>query len=104
MDDNIKSLIAELRAEQRDMTVIGESGYALFTGRAIDALEQQAATIARMREDKTTAIAALQWLADEFVKCYPIYYYAEPWAHDRNVALKHAREVIAASQASKEPT
>ncbi|WCM21420.1 hypothetical protein NDK50_08210 [Paraburkholderia bryophila] len=38
---------------------------------------------------------ALEKLTREFVKVFPIYYYAEPWAHDRNEALKSARSAIA---------
>jgi putative NADPH-quinone reductase len=37
---------------------------------------------------------ALKNMADEFVKVYPIYYYNEPWAHDRNVVLQAARSVL----------
>lgn len=39
-------------------------------------------------------------MADEFVRVYPIYYYAEPWAHDRNAVLKVARAALA----EKDPT
>lgn len=38
---------------------------------------------------------ALHSLAEEFVRVYPLYYYAEPWAHDKNAALKSARATIA---------
>lgn len=40
-------------------------------------------------------VQALKGLADEFVKVYPIYYYAEPWAHNRNLALRFAQAVLA---------
>jgi len=45
---------------------------------------------------------ALTAMADEFVKVCPVYYYTEPWAHDRNAVLKSARDVIAAQAGSKE--
>jgi hypothetical protein len=38
---------------------------------------------------------ALDGLTKEFVRVFPIYYYAEPWAHDRNEALKVARAALA---------
>lgn len=41
---------------------------------------------------------ALDMLTQEFVKVFPIYYYAEPWAHDQNAALKFARAALAAQQ------
>lgn len=58
----------------------------------IQALEAKCAELADHLKD----------MADEFVKVFPIYYYAEPWAHDRNVVLKRVREVIASQAGSKE--
>lgn len=45
------------------------------------------AEVQRLRE-------ALQNLADEFVRVYPIYYYAEPWAHKTNAPLLAARAAL----------
>jgi len=38
---------------------------------------------------------ALADLVAEFKRVYPIYYYAEPWAHNRNAALLNAELVLA---------
>lgn len=40
---------------------------------------------------------ALVRLEAEFRRVFPIYYYAEPWAHDRNNVLRYAQEVIRAA-------
>lgn len=42
------------------------------------------------REALLPVIEALKALAAEFRRIYPIYYYAEPWAHNRNVPLLNA--------------
>ena len=54
--------------------------------------------IERLRAERVGLISALKDLADEFVKVFPVYYYAEPWAHERNVPLKVARAAIDAAK------
>ena len=50
-------------------------------------------------------LRALVDLEAEFRRVFPIYYYGEPWAHDKNVPLKVAQEVIshAKAQPVREP-
>lgn len=69
---------------------------------AADALRSQAERIQALEAKCAELAAHLKDMADEFVKVFPIYYYNEPWAHDRNVVLKRVREVIAAQAGSKE--
>lgn len=40
---------------------------------------------------------ALADLVAEFKRIFPIYYYAEPWAHDRNAALLNSELLLAAA-------
>ena len=40
---------------------------------------------------------ALSNLEKEFVRVFPIYYYSEPWAHDKNIQLANARAALAAT-------
>jgi hypothetical protein len=44
-----------------------------------------------------TALALLKAMADEFVRVYPIHYYAEPWAHNRNVVLQQVLAFLASA-------
>lgn len=46
------------------------------------------------REVMQQALDVLYGLEQEFRKVFPIYYYAEPWAHDRNEALKTAQATL----------
>lgn len=52
--------------------------------------------ITELERQNAETVNALQNLVVEFKRVFPIYYYAEPWAHDRNVVLKHAESVLAA--------
>jgi hypothetical protein len=67
-----------------------------------DALRSQADRIQALEAKCAELSIALTAMADEFVKVCPVYYYTEPWAHDRNAVLKSARDVIAAQAGSKE--
>jgi hypothetical protein len=40
-------------------------------------------------------LEALRDLEKEFRRVFPIYYYSEPWAHDKNEKLKYAQAIIA---------
>ena len=48
-----------------------------------------------LRAQRDELLEALKSLEHEFRKVFPIYYYAEPWAHDRNEVLKQACAAIA---------
>lgn len=50
------------------------------------------------RPTREELLIALRDLASEFRRVYPIYYYAEPWAHDRNAVLKAADALIALAE------
>lgn len=50
--------------------------------------------IIALEADRKMLREALESLADEFVRVYPIYYYAEPWAHNTNVPLLAARTAL----------
>jgi len=65
-------------------------------------IREQAERIQALEAKCAELAIHLKDMADEFVRVFPVYYYAEPWAHDRNVVLKRAREVIAAQAGSKE--
>jgi hypothetical protein len=41
---------------------------------------------------------ALSNLEKEFVRVFPIYYYSEPWAHDKNIQLAQARAALASTE------
>lgn len=69
---------------------------------AADALYSQAERIQALEAKCAELSIALTAMANEFVKVCPVYYYSEPWAHDRNAVLKSARDVIAAQAGSKE--
>ena len=62
-------------------------GHAVARHACAEIANEADAEVERMR-------AALKAMADEFVKVFPVYYYAEPWAHDRNEALKIARAAL----------
>ncbi|MEI7296660.1 hypothetical protein WCQ02_31340 [Paraburkholderia tropica] len=84
-------------------------GDTVLMSRAIDLIEQQAHDLAALREDIESQIRIaseeamraaglaihLEAMTKEFVRMFPLYYYAEPWAHDRNQVLKAAQAVIA---------
>ena len=82
-----------------------------MTGECLHAKSDIAAELAhrdieieRLRAERVGLISALKDLANEFVKVFPVYYYAEPWAHERNVPLKVARAAIdAANSATSQP-
>lgn len=59
------------------------------------ACNEAADRIAELEREKAELAAALKGLADEFVKVFAIYYYSEPWAHNRNAHLKLAQALIA---------
>lgn len=40
-------------------------------------------------------LEALENMAKEFQRVYPIYYYAEPWGHETNAPLLAAKALIA---------
>jgi hypothetical protein len=65
-------------------------------------IQEQADRIQALEAKCAELSIALTAMADEFVKVCPVYYYTEPWAHDRNAVLKSARDVIAAQAGSKE--
>jgi hypothetical protein len=65
-------------------------------------IQEQADRIQALEAKCAELGIALTAMADEFVKVCPVYYYTEPWAHDRNAVLKSARDVIAAQAGSKE--
>lgn len=46
-------------------------------------------------------IEAATELEKEFRRVFPVYYYAEPWAHDRNAPLKAMQVALAAIGAAK---
>ncbi|MEX3914818.1 hypothetical protein AB4Y43_01035 [Paraburkholderia sp. BR10872] len=52
------------------------------------AVKQQAARITELETH-------LDLMTKEFVRVFPIYYYAEPWAHDRNQVLQAAKAALA---------
>jgi len=57
---------------------------------------------ANIRAMKTRAAELaihLDLMTKEFVRIYPIYYYAEPWAHDRNQVLKAALAALSQKEA-----
>lgn len=86
-DEQIKKIWDDIKP-QGDQT--GRK-FACVFARAIEA----AATLSQQQriEELEKALASM---ADEFVKVYPIYYYASPWGHNKNEALLHARKVLAA--------
>jgi hypothetical protein len=55
----------------------------------------------RVRDAAPVLLQALIDLETEFRKIYPIYYYSDPWAHDRNLALKAAQQAIAKATEAK---
>ena len=63
------------------------------------ALMADGAEQARLAKEACERAALFRALLDdmtkEFVRVFPIYYYAEPWAHDRNVSLKTALAALA---------
>lgn len=61
---------------------------------AIAAAGEKLAALEHAKKRERILVQALKGLADEFVKVYPIYYYAEPWAHNRNLALRFAKAVV----------
>ena len=65
-------------------------------------IQEQADRIQALEAKCAELGIALTAMANEFVKVCPVYYYSEPWAHDRNAVLKSARDVIAAQAGSKE--
>jgi len=65
-------------------------------------IQEQADRIQALEAKCAELGIALTAMANEFVKVCPVYYYSEPWAHDRNAVLKSARDVIAAQTGSKE--
>jgi len=65
-------------------------------------IQEQAERIQALEAKCAELSIALTAMADEFVKVCPVYYYTEPWAHDRNAVLKSARDVIAAQAGSKD--
>jgi len=67
-------------------------------------IQEQADRIQALEAKCAELGIALTAMANEFVKVCPVYYYSEPWAHDRNAVLKSARDVIAAQAGSKEGT
>lgn len=99
MTTDIEALANELRS-----AMYGPASWADTTlmSRSIDALLSQADRIQALEAKCAELGIALTAMADEFVKVCPVYYYSEPWAHDRNAVLKSAREVIAAQAGSKE--
>ena len=57
----------------------------------------------RVREHAPKLLPALIALEAEFRRVFPVYYYAEPWAHDRNEALKSAVEAIEYATGAHDP-
>jgi len=60
---------------------------------------------ANIRAMKTRAAELaihLDLMTKEFVRMYPLYYYAEPWAHDRNQVLKAALAALSQKEANHE--
>jgi hypothetical protein len=55
-------------------------------------LWNQMITFKAQRDD---LLEALRDLEKEFRRVFPIYYYSEPWAHDKNEKLKYAQAIIA---------
>lgn len=99
MTADVESLIADLQKE-----LYGPASWSdtVLMSRSIDALRSQAERIQALEAKCAELSIALTAMADEFVKVCPVYYYTEPWAHDRNAVLKSARDVIAAQAGSKE--
>lgn len=45
-------------------------------------------------------LEALENMANEFQRIYPIYYYAEPWGHETNAPLLAAKVLIAKARSA----
>lgn len=68
----------------------------------LDTIEDNgAARIAELEAEVEALRVGLSDLADEFVKCFAVYYYSEPWAHNKNQALRNARALLPAAPASE---
>ena len=57
-------------------------------------LRAQHARIAELEAERETLRVVLADLESEFRKVFPIYYYAEPWAHNTNASLLRAQAVL----------
>lgn len=74
--------IKRIEAEKR-LQAVTDNAYAVARER-----------IAALEADRNMLQELLKNLADEFVRVYPIYYYAEPWAHNTNTVLIAARTAL----------
>lgn len=79
------------------MEVRHEGGIEAVTKNIVEAIAAAGEKLGKLEEvqkRERILVQALKGMADEFVKVYPIYYYAEPWAHNRNLALRFAQAVL----------
>lgn len=60
-----------------------------------------AAELRRLAESEAKLLDALERLEKEFRRVFPIYYYAEPWAHNENLELRVAQQLIAATKEAR---
>lgn len=95
---DIRKALADLlaHAERANQIMLDEAGIGVCDLSAIEAA--RAALAAPGQAPQPVALdyrGALEDLCAEFKRVYPIYYYAEPWAHDRNAVLQHALILLA---------
>ena len=79
------------------MEVRHEGGIGAVTKNIVEAIAAASDKLAKFDEAQKRErilLQALKGMVDEFVKVYPIYYYSEPWAHNRNLALRFAQAVL----------
>lgn len=64
-------------------------------------LDELNSEISQLKKQNAELLEALINLESEFRKTFPVYYYAEPWAHDKNIVLKEAQVTINKAGESK---
>lgn len=87
---------AERLAARLHDEATSESGAVKFTTSMLCCDE-----LRRLAESERALMEALDRLEKEFRRVFPIYYYAEPWAHDTNPELRLAQQLIATTKEAR---